>query len=66
MVVVNLLVKIEGVEYVREVLQRIVFEVFECEKHCKVEGFKELFGDIFDVVLRFVFNLNGFFDVGVF
>ena len=58
-VAANSLAKTEGVEYVREELQRTAPEVLERKKHRKVEGLKELPGDTSGVVLRFAPNPNG-------
>ena len=58
-VAANSLAKAEGVEHVREVLQRTAPEVLEREKRRKAEGLRELSGDTSDVVLRFAPNPNG-------
>ena len=58
-VAANSLAKAEGVEHVREVLQRTAPEALEREKHRKAEGLRELPGETSDVVLRFAPNPSG-------
>ena len=55
----NSLASAEGVEHVKEVLQRTAPEALEREKHRKAEGLRELPGETSSVVLRFAPNPNG-------